>query len=514
MRPLHGLLAYLVLDAALGLEPAVQLTHRAADQAAQPYIVALRRESVPVRRQGKVVSSKTSYSGTISVGTPPQELRVVFDTGSGHVVLPAASCPSPSCLEHRRYNASASSTATHVNADGTHVLKGELCDQVTIGFGTGKVTGEFVKEQVCLTGLSQRDGLPSRGDSHLCVGMHVVQAVEMSAQPFQSFEFDGILGLGLASLSLSEEFSFFRWASSSGQLPASQFAFFLADGEGAEGSEIALGGHDPARALEPLTWTPVSRPELGFWEVEILAVRVGGKELAMCQSGGCRGVVDTGASHLGVPALYDQDVAQLLTTAAGGLTDCRLVEAPLLEIEIPGRNLTLGPEHYMRRLPLQEGVQVGSPLGVHLDDGEEQQSSHQPESPGKPSASATSAPGTGAGERSGSGAPRLGVLARGGGSSRRGATAGTTRVCRPRLMPVNLPAPLGPKLFILGEPVLHRYYTAFDWSSKQVGFALAATQRNVEAVARAAKALPSATPVPALRPRQGPADASVEYILQ
>ena len=34
---------------------------------------------------------------------------------------------------------------------------------------------------------------------------------------------------------------------------------------------------------------------------------------------------------------------------------------------------------------------------------------------------------------------------------------------------VKLPQPLGPKLFILGEPVLHRYYTVYDWQEKKAG---------------------------------------------
>merc|ERR1719482_2500294 len=53
------------------------------------------------------------------------------------------------------------------------------------------------------------------------------------------------------------------------------------------------------------------------------------------------------------------------------------------------------------------------------------------------------------------------------------------RFCRPRLMPVSMPAPLGPKLFILGEPVLHRYYTVFDWDGPRVGMAVANTPRNL-----------------------------------
>jgi len=51
-------------------------------------------------------------------------------------------------------------------------------------------------------------------------------------------------------------------------------------------------------------------------------------------------------------------------------------------------------------------------------------------------------------------------------------------------MPVNLPEPLGPKLFILGEPLLSRYYTVYDWKEAQIGFGLAATQANKEALAQ------------------------------
>merc|ERR1719217_1296006 len=115
----------------------------------EPYLVQLRRESVPVKRKGEIVSHKTSYSGVLSVGMgdkAPQEFRVVFDTGSGHVVLPSQECHSESCLVHRRYNMNASSSSTAINVDGSVVPPGELCDQVKIGFGTGSVVGEFVKD--------------------------------------------------------------------------------------------------------------------------------------------------------------------------------------------------------------------------------------------------------------------------------------------------------------------------------------------------------------------------------
>merc|ERR1719247_3827590 len=53
-----------------------------------------------------------------------------------------------------------------------------------------------------------------------------------------------------------------------------------------------------------------------------------------------------------------------------------------------------------------------------------------------------------------------------------------SHVCVPRLMPVNLPDPLGPKLFLLGEPVLHRYYTVYNWQTTEIGFGLSVRPGN------------------------------------
>merc|ERR1719237_1214717 len=82
--------------------------------------------------------------------------------------------------------------------------------------------------------------------------------------------------------------------------------------------------------------------------------------MEVCKDGTCRGVVDTGTSHLGVPVPHDRQIAQLLARQAGDLLDCRLAVAPTLEIELETINITLNPHNYMRRLPLREGVKIGS----------------------------------------------------------------------------------------------------------------------------------------------------------
>ena len=56
--------------------------------------------------------------------------------------------------------------------------------------------------------------------------------------------------------------------------------------------------------------------------------------------------------------------------------------------------------------------------------------------------------------------------------------------CSARLMSINFPAPLGPNLFVLGEPVLHKYDTVFDWYAQEVGFGLSSSRRNVGKLVR------------------------------
>merc|ERR1719384_2314943 len=127
-----------------------------------------------------------------------------------------------------------------------------------------------------------------------------------------------------------------------------------------------MGGVNERRILEPLSFSDVIEAELGYWLIDIVAVRVDGKELDVCKDGTCRGVVDTGTSHLGVPAPHDKELSELLIREAGDVLDCRLIDAPEVEIELPNYSLKLNAANYMRRLPLREGVSVSSAQGVYV----------------------------------------------------------------------------------------------------------------------------------------------------
>lgn len=405
-----------------------------------PFLVPLHRESVPVIRNNVTISHRTSYSGVISIGTPPQTFRVVFDTGSAHIVVPSLTCRNQTCLQHNRYDIDASSTSVAINGDGSPVPQEELCDQVAIGYGTGKIKGEFARDQVCPGGHDAEDSTSP------CIDASIVMAVEMTDSPFQSFNFDGIFGLALDELAMTPEFSFLNRLADAAPRALTEFGVFLTDGEDGESSEIALGGHNMDRLLTPLRWVPVARKEMGYWQVHIKEIRIDGKVLETCSDGSCRGIVDTGTSHIGVPGPDLRDFVEMLSVDVyNPVTDCRKVQGVLLEYVLStGVTLKLTAGNYMRPLSLQAGTNVGLSNGKPVIVGQHGNSTD--------------------------------------GSSVMSATAdgeiSQLRTCTPRLMPVNLPEPLGPKLFILGEPVLQKYYSVYDFTKKAVGFGLSANRDN------------------------------------
>jgi cathepsin D len=240
-----------------------------------------------------------------------------------------------------------------------------------------------------------------------------------------------------------------RLASSSGRA-APEFGVFLTHEEEGEQSEIALGGYNAKKMLRPLKWVPVARQQMGYWQVHIKEVRIDGKVLSVCEDGSCRGIVDTGTSHIGVPGTHLRDFVDLLVVdVSDQFLDCRKLKGVTLEFELEtGVTLKVSPRDYMRPLSLQAGTNVGLSNGKPVVVGEHGSSSNT-------SQITTDADGQVADLRS----------------------------CTPRLMPVNLPAPLGPKLFILGEPVLQKYYSVYDVAEKSVGFGLAANSDNKKALA-------------------------------
>uniref|UniRef100_A0A8C7C886 Peptidase A1 domain-containing protein n=1 Tax=Neovison vison TaxID=452646 RepID=A0A8C7C886_NEOVI len=205
-----------------------------------------------------------AYVGTISIGTPPQEFRVIFDTGSTDLWVPSIYCTSPACSNHNVFNPLLSSTLR------------VLGQTIYLQYGSGRVSGFLAYDTVQIGGLvdeSQAFGLSLKEP-----GSFMEYAV-----------FDGILGLGYPSLGLEGITPVFDNLWKQGLISEELFAFYLTNygGEGG-GSVVMFGGVDHSYYSGDLNWVPVSRPL--YWQA------APGHVIAC--DGGCEAILDTGTSLL------------------------------------------------------------------------------------------------------------------------------------------------------------------------------------------------------------------------
>uniref|UniRef100_K7FGX3 Peptidase A1 domain-containing protein n=1 Tax=Pelodiscus sinensis TaxID=13735 RepID=K7FGX3_PELSI len=81
----------------------------------------------------------TYYFGEISIGTPPQNFLVLFDTGSSNLWVPSTYCQTQACSNHARFNPNQSSTFSNIGT--TYTLPYGFGDvEVVLGYDTVTVS--------------------------------------------------------------------------------------------------------------------------------------------------------------------------------------------------------------------------------------------------------------------------------------------------------------------------------------------------------------------------------------
>lgn len=288
--------------------------------------------------KGKAVQHKakggqaSEYYGQVTVGSPPQKFLVVFDTGSGNLLLPSTDCTDEACTSHKRFDSHLSATSmqiafaenatTPVGADGTR-------DVVTITFGTGEMSGTYVRDNICV------------GNGDICSKANFVAASDESDEPFSLVPFDGILGLSLPQMAEGDEFAIVDQMVMAGVLEQNLFAVFF--GNEGEQSEITFGSYKQELMESDIFWTPVTVP--GYWQVKVDDITLGGKNQGICVGERrCQVAVDTGTSLLAAPS----DVVDQLVDDLSVASDCSNIKSlPDIGFVIGEHVLTLTPDHYV-----------------------------------------------------------------------------------------------------------------------------------------------------------------------
>lgn len=279
------------------------------------------------------------YYGEVEVGTPPQKFTVIFDTGSGHLLLPSERCNSTACARHKRFLANKSSTHIPIGWAETPLEPPEDendRDTKEIGFAMGRAKGQFDRDKVCLGGF--------------CGWADFMELTEESDDPFRDAKWDGVVGLGQA-LSEEPEFNVFQMLanSSTPKMQKPIFAVYLGRTM-TDDSEITFGGVREDRMSGPMTWVDVS--EEGYWQFKFEDFAVDGKPAGICaeRQPPCQAVLDTGSSLMMGPRGDLDQILRMINFGSDTTTNCTVkTKFPKLGFMIEGKLFEMEADDYMDR---------------------------------------------------------------------------------------------------------------------------------------------------------------------
>uniref|UniRef100_A0A8D1BVJ4 Peptidase A1 domain-containing protein n=1 Tax=Sus scrofa TaxID=9823 RepID=A0A8D1BVJ4_PIG len=193
-----------------------------------------------------------AYVGNISIGTPPQQFSVIFDTGSSDLWVPSIYCQSRACNTHRVFDPFKSTTFRYSGVP------------IELEYASGMMSGYLGYDtvRVMWTPQDQEFGYSQWEEN----------------EAFDHAMFDGMLGLGYPGLAIEDTTPVFDNLRKRGLIAQPVFAFYLStphnpkfrEKESRQGSTNMIPG-----------------PYLITWRGYVVA----------CKSG-CQAVIDTGSSLL------------------------------------------------------------------------------------------------------------------------------------------------------------------------------------------------------------------------
>jgi len=261
------------------------------------------------------------YYGPITVGTPPQQFNVIFDTGSSNLWVPSKECTD--CGLHPKYDHSKSST---------YVVNGTV---FKVTYGSGPVAGYYSEDNVGWGTATVKKQIFAE-----------VTDVSGLGAAYSLGKFDGILGMGFYSISVDGTPTVFDDLYSQGLVDQNLFAFYLTTNVSQAG-ELTLGGYDTTKYKGTIQY--VNLTQTTYWETKLDSLKLG----TTSETTATKVILDTGTSTLAGPSADVKNIANAIGAFPVGDTGeyviacAKAANLPDLNIGMGGYTFTLTGKEYL-----------------------------------------------------------------------------------------------------------------------------------------------------------------------
>ena len=225
--------------------------------------------------------------GSIGIGTPPQTLGVLFDTGSSTFWVRSFRCAADECVGKKAFDSTKSSTyqvlpltsdsrETIRYGDGTFVNCTVNQDTLTLGKFT--LTNQKVCEaSTIITSVASTDGIIGIGPP----GKRVVKSTDVFTNLLKQTESAAVIGM---------------W-------------YNIKPNPGAgEAGEITFGGIDSTRFTGDLQYYNLTT-DRAHWQLGVTDIRIGTDDKNLVQSGTLTCLIDSGTTLALFPSFIVQPIA-------------------------------------------------------------------------------------------------------------------------------------------------------------------------------------------------------------
>jgi cathepsin D len=223
-----------------------------------------------------------SYYGTISIGTPPQDFRVVLDTGSSDLWLAGETCTS--CP---------SSTPIFKSSASSSFQSGSI--RTPISYGLGGVDGLLSSDIVQMGGFTI--------DDQILVNVDTVLSGTLKGDS------SGIMGLSFQGRAQTEAMPFWQALISTNQVTSPEFSFYLNRAPSASdpsteigGGVFTLGGTNGTLFSGDVEF--VDMPQMGadtLWGLLMTGLTLNGQNIDIATGEAALSAIDTGTTLIGGP---------------------------------------------------------------------------------------------------------------------------------------------------------------------------------------------------------------------